>query len=316
MQGRFMLYQLLKDAASRRRLKTVAMWLVVLPSLSACYLNINIGDSDDDDTDTTLPAYWTPTPGTSWHIQLQNLDQLSIDAAIPVYEVDLFDGAAGSNSVIDRLKQQNKKVICYFSAGTKEDWRDDASQLTDDALIPDGALQDRPGETWLNIGDQTALENIIQPVIIARLDLARDAGCDAVDPDNIDAYTNTDETHGLISYADQLSYNIWLAQEAHKRDLSIGLKNDLNQLDTLVTHFDFAVNEQCFAYNECSVYENTFLSDEKAVFNLEYYQDGSDGEISRYEFRNTACPYFRQTGITGLWKPDYTLDGQNMVACP
>ncbi|SHO56539.1 endo alpha-1,4 polygalactosaminidase [Vibrio quintilis] len=313
-----MLYHLFTDHTMhcRRHFRTVAMWLLTLPGLSGCYLNINIGDSDDDDTQQpSQAAYWTPAPGTSWHIQLQNLDQISIDADVQIYEVDLFDGAQGSNSVINQLKQQNKQVVCYFSAGTKEDWRDDAAQLTDEALIPDGELQDWPGETWLNISDQTILEQVIQPVMEARLDLASDAGCDGVDPDNVDAYTNTDETHGLISYADQLAYNIWLAQEAHKRDLSVGLKNDLNQLDTLVTHFDFAVNEQCFAYNECSVYENTFLSAGKAVFNLEYYQDGSEGEISSTEFLNSACPYFRQAGITGVWKQGVALDGKNILTC-
>lgn len=140
-----MLYHLFTDHTMhcRRHFRTVAMWLLTLPGLSGCYLNINIGDSDDDDTQQpSQAAYWTPAPGTSWHIQLQNLDQISIDADVQIYEVDLFDGAQGSNSVINQLKQQNKQVVCYFSAGTKEDWRDDAAQLTDEALIPDGELQD------------------------------------------------------------------------------------------------------------------------------------------------------------------------------
>ena len=33
--------------------------------------------------------------------------------------------------------------------------------------------------------------------------------------------------------------------------MSVGLKNDLDQVPELVADFDFAVNEQCFQYEEC-----------------------------------------------------------------
>ena len=38
-----------------------------------------------------------------------------------------------------------------------------------------------------------------------------------------------------------------LAELAHERSLTIGLKNDLDQIDDLVDDFDFAVNESCVA---------------------------------------------------------------------
>lgn len=42
-----------------------------------------------------------------------------------------------------------------------------------------------------------------------RLDKAVTRGCDGVEPDNVDGYTNH---NGLgLTAADQLSYNIWLA---------------------------------------------------------------------------------------------------------
>ncbi len=36
--------------------------------------------------------------------------------------------------------------------------------------------------------------------------------------------------------------------------LAVGLKNDLDQLVDLVGDFDFAVNEQCYRFNECNKY--------------------------------------------------------------
>lgn len=44
-------------------------------------------------------------------------------------------------------------------------------------------------EWWLNIGDATCLSNI-KPIMTARMQAAKTKGCDAVDPDNMDAFTN------------------------------------------------------------------------------------------------------------------------------
>ena len=40
-------------------------------------------------------------------------------------------------------------------------------------------------------------------------------------------------------------YNRWLADQAHRRGLSVGLKNDLGQIPELLSQFDWAINEQC-----------------------------------------------------------------------
>jgi hypothetical protein len=86
----------------------------------------------------------------------------------------------------------------------------------------------------------------------ARMDIAKTKGCDGVEPDNIDAYTADNKGGSFkLTYNDQITYNTWLAKEAHARDLSIGLKNDVDQVKDLVTHFDWALNEECWEYNEC-----------------------------------------------------------------
>ncbi len=46
----------------------------------------------------------------------------------------------------------------------------------------------------------------------ARLDLAQQKKCDAVDPDNVDGYMQ--DSNFDLSAADQLSYNRFLATEA------------------------------------------------------------------------------------------------------
>ena len=101
----------------------------------------------------------------------------------------------------------------------------------------------------------------------ARLDLAVSKGCDGVEPDNVDSYANS---NGLgLTAADQLDFNRFVAAEAHKRGLSVGLKNDLDQVKTLQPAYDWALNEQCSQYGECSSL-TPFVTAGKAVFGVEY----------------------------------------------
>ena len=51
--------------------------------------------------------------------------------------------------------------------------------------------------------------------------------------------------------------------------MSVGLKNDLGQVDELEPLFDFAVNEQCFQYRECDRLQ-PFLDAGKNVIIVEY----------------------------------------------
>lgn len=83
----------------------------------------------------------------------------------------------------------------------------------------------------------------------ARLDECAGKGFDGIEPDNMEAYTN--DTGFPLTYEDQLTYNIWLAEEAHARGLSIGLKNDGEQVNNLLSFFDWALTEDCFAYEWC-----------------------------------------------------------------
>jgi hypothetical protein len=53
------------------------------------------------------------------------------------------------------------------------------------------------------------------------------------------------------------------------RGLSIGLKNDVDQVRQLVDDFDWALNEECFEYDECGTLL-PFIAQDKAVFSVEY----------------------------------------------
>ena len=124
-------------------------------------------------------------------------------------------------------------------------------------------LDDWAGGRWLDI----RRIDLLAPIMEARMDSCQANGFDGIEPDNIDGFLN--DTGFPLTYGDQLEYNIWLAEAAHARGLSIGLKNDRDQIPDLLTHFDWALNEECFEFEECETLL-PFIEAGKAVFNVEY----------------------------------------------
>jgi hypothetical protein len=198
---------------------------------------------------------WVPPARTSWQIQLQGKLKTTFDAAL--YDVDLFDTPT---STIAALHAAGRKVACYFSAGSFENWRPDAARFPANVK---GRGNGWPGEQWLDV----RRIDLLMPIMSARLDLCRQKGFDTVDPDNVDGYTNA--TGFPLTADDQLAYDTTIANAAHARGLTVALKNDLDQIPELVGTFDWAVNEQCFQYQECGLLA-PFGAAGKAVMNIEY----------------------------------------------
>ena len=158
-------------------------------------------------------------------------------------DLDLFDTQA---RVIAQLKSRGIRTVCYMSAGSWEEWREDAELFPSEVI--GNAYEGWPGEHWLDI----RRIDLLAPLLGRRMDLCRAKGFDALEPDNIDGYTN--DTGFPLGAKDQLRFNKWLASEAHERGLSIGLKNDADQADQLVGDFDWALTEDCFAEGGCAHY--------------------------------------------------------------
>jgi len=125
------------------------------------------------------PGIWQPEPGLTWQWQLSGTVKTNYD--VDVYDIDLFDTP---KSTIESLQNKGIKVICYFSAGSWEDWRDDADDFPKSVLGSN--LEGWAGEKWLDVSEYEKFADIME----ARLDLAVTKGCDAVEPDNVDGYQN------------------------------------------------------------------------------------------------------------------------------
>lgn len=266
---------------------------LLLMALTGCRVQVAVGDPvppvDPE------PEHYQPPVNVSWHLQLQGTPRL--DVAARLYELDLFDT---SSQTIAGLHAQQRKLLCYFSAGSLENWRADASSFP--SSVQGEPLADWPGEVWLDIRNSKVRE-----LMRKRLQLARDKGCDGVDPDNVDGYL---QSSGFdLTATDQLDYNRFLAREAHGMGLAIALKNDLLQISSLVSSFDLAINEQCHAFQECH-YLAPFIQAGKPVLNIEYADRFMADEQSQQQLCDEAASQGLQTQVLTP-----ALDGTVRLRC-
>lgn len=210
-------------------------------------------------------SHYQPGPGTSWQWQLSGNIDTSFN--VQVYDIDMFGASA---SLITQLHNAGRAVICYIDTAY-EPGRPDSNQFTS-AVLGTG-IDGWPGQKWVDIRSP-----IVRNIMTSRIAQAAAKGCDAVEMDDVDAYTNSPGFP--LTAADQIDFNSFLATTAHAYDLGIGLKNDLDQIPQLASKFDFAVNEQCYQYGECASL-STFINQGKAVFGVEY-------EIATSQFCNSA----------------------------
>ncbi|MBP63036.1 MAG: endo alpha-1,4 polygalactosaminidase [Planctomycetaceae bacterium] len=202
-----------------------------------------------------------PSLRITWQWQLAE-EPVDLSLDVDMYDIDLFENDA---SVVAELHARQRQVICYVSVGSWEEWRPDAGKFPASVIGKD--YEGWSGEKWLDIRQI----DLLAPVMRSRLDECKAKGFDGIEPDNIDGYTN--DTGFDLTYDDQLNYNIWLAKEAHARGLTIGLKNDSDQVAELLPHFDWALTEDCFAEGWCDQLQ-PFIAAGKPVFAAEYTDTG------------------------------------------
>ncbi|KAK6337373.1 hypothetical protein TWF730_002775 [Orbilia blumenaviensis] len=233
----------------------------VIEEPAASIVNTSTGAASPELVERAAKSWWVPTQSTTWQIQLSG----TIDQSVVVDAIEI--DADTDTATIRALKTNGMKVIAYLSAGSWEDWRTDASKFP--KSLRGKNLDGWPGEKWLDIRQIGTLQTLMQK----RVQKAKAKGFDGVDWDNVDGYTQ--DSGFKITKAHQIAYNKMLADISHDLKMTVALKNDLGQAKTLARYFDYAVNEQCSYYDECSLLE-PFLSTGKAVVGLEYPGEGDD----------------------------------------
>ncbi len=194
-------------------------------------------------------------------------DILPNQAGQVVYDID---GANSTACDVAAFHAAGAIAVCYVDVGTLEQGRPDYSAFPSSVVGP--ADQGWPGENWLLV--TAANQSTILPLMKARfVNWCQAKGFDAIEPDNLDAWTNIK----TVSETDNVAYDLAIGQLAHSLPLSIGLKNVMTEVDSsqyasFLATFDWALNEQCFEYSECDAYTaaGSFLPAGRAVWDVEY----------------------------------------------
>ncbi|WP_402841908.1 endo alpha-1,4 polygalactosaminidase [Microbacterium sp. GXS0129] len=158
--------------------------------------------------------------------------------------------------------------ICYVNAfqtqpGEAGSWpssvllTDDEGDLVHDPDWPDEVLLDT------STPDRRAA---IVAVVAPWLRGCADDGFQAVEFDNLDSFTRSAEA---LSLEDNIDLARMLSDVAHDAGLAVGQKNTAEHAARLRADagFDFAVTEECAAYEECPAYRDVYGD---AVLDIEY----------------------------------------------
>lgn len=203
------------------------------------------------------PGCWTPPLEVSWQWQLKAPPAASDLLGVDMYDVDGFEA---SRRLVGAMHDRRIRAVCYVSAGSWEQWRPDADRFPDEVL---GRSNGWPGERWLDVRRL----DVLGPIMRRRIAMCSRKGFDGIEFDNVDGFQN--RTGFPLRGTDQLRFNVFLANRAHRHGLTAFLKNDLGQVRALLPYFDAALNEQCHRYEECGRLA-PFVDAGKPVFGVEY----------------------------------------------
>jgi len=276
--------------------ETRLLWVVVLfVFLVSCSSTPSRPPSPSGGTASTANArIWKPAIGDRWQYQLQNrrafADTGGINVDIcaqpfsggacvrpTVFDIDLYGTGGGlATKAVDAIHAAGGHAICYIDAGSIETYRPDYPRFVRFDRACHGCLIGNPfskvfnDENWANINNDQGQRDFMLKMNEERVAKCKEAGFDAVEFDVVEAYNSSYRTVGWhISPQTQLTFNSALAGIAHRFGMSVGLKNDLGQIPELLPKFDFAINEQCFQYDECDNLK-LFIQAGKPVFQVEY----------------------------------------------
>jgi len=242
--------------------------LVSLPILAcalACQAGAHSGSPDPGGSQEDT-GWWRPTPDRPihWHWQLSQEFAYPRDA-LPHKTVFDLDGELTDAAIVAQLHAlgPDVKVICYFDAGVYESYRSDHERFPATVLgKPDEGWAD---SWWLDVRQV----DILLPIMRDRMvHWCKEKGFDAVEPDETEVWSN--DSGFPITKEQNHAYDRAIADLAHSLGLSVGLKGNNTEAAELEPYFDWALTEQCWEYDECSLFRDSFVAKGKAVFDVEY----------------------------------------------
>jgi hypothetical protein len=225
-----------------------------------------------------------------------------------IWDTDLFDDSntssrgrpgvpTGPSPVVEALHAADHYAVCYVEAGAFQ------TGFPDNADFAKSDFGDRAkryqmrgysNEWWFDIvgfknyvaGQPSTLTGVAVNIAAALNDRFKWCGLEgqnAVEPDDIDGYTNRSATGAKgggwnLTRADSAGFERWLAYQAHEDGLAVLQKNDPANAKVDEPLFDGVLTEECNYYKDPCVGRrgdwDAYLKAGKPVLDAEYRQDG------------------------------------------
>ncbi|HEX7827381.1 MAG TPA: endo alpha-1,4 polygalactosaminidase [Mycobacterium sp.] len=165
--------------------------------------------------------------------------------------------------------------ICYVNGfQTQPDDSKEFARLHPDLVVQvDGKPLSDPGwpDEYLYDTSTDAKRAGLAAVVKPWIDGCRSAGFDAVEIDNLDSYTRSEDA---LTVDDNIAMATIFAKQAHDAGLAIAQKNTVEESKRLrAAGYDFAVTESCFKYDECAGYTEHY----PVVLDIEYTDELGEG---------------------------------------
>jgi hypothetical protein len=299
-----------------------------LPPASAAswYWEISPPDAGLCGLPATSAAYPQPGSANIWDTDLFLDSNTSTTNCKGHYTLGV---PTGRSPVVQAIHAAGHYSVCYVEAGAYQTgFPDDANFKAAD--YGNGAkrynMQGYPNEWWFDVrgfahyvaGDPSSLAGAavdIAAQLGKRLRGCALEGQDAVEPDDLDGYTNAGDTGAKgggwgLTRADDAGFQRWLAYQAHADGLAVFQKNDPAEASADEPLFDGVITEECNYYKDpCAGSNgdwNVYLKAGKPVLDAEYVEDGE--KLAKF------CAADHRYGIYGALF-SVNLDGSHYQVC-
>ncbi|MDD1719021.1 MAG: endo alpha-1,4 polygalactosaminidase [Methanoregulaceae archaeon] len=231
---------------------------------------------------------YVPHIGEQWQWQLSCTPGLPSctriadrPAGIGFYDIDWEENR---KATVARIHRNGSAAIAYISAGTWENWRGDRGSFP--LPVIGNIYGEWPDERWLDV----RRTDVLIPLMVRRMKIAKNKGFDGVQFDNLDGWQA--DTGFPLTAADYTYYAARLSNKAHKLGLSAAWENALEIRRPLLPYMDWFLMEDCHVYGECRA-ARAFTGSGKFVGGVEYTD-----ETTGMGF----CSFYDDWQISGLLK--------------
>jgi len=267
---------------------------------------------------TTKPGGW------AWQWQLDTpVVETALDGTSNPNKMIDIDWENANTALITRLKAKGLYVVCYVESGDWNVVRGDKNDYPSSIL--GNGIGGFPDEKYIKVymldsPAGPAPHNLtLRGIMQARLQSAKDKGCQGIEPDLDDLHTYTASELGFsISQAQMVAYNKVIIDMGHALGMSVGLKNGADDGSPgsftkamLNAGADWVINEECNQYDECDGYQQ-FIAAGKPVFQVEYL----DNQGVSYTGTGGSCAKDNTAGYDGIVKDSSeTLKASPRIPC-